>query len=63
MTNDILTRVDLGGGRPAEVELFTPDGSAPLVVLDCDQWPMRPEAARRLAEALLARADRAEGLG
>ena len=63
MTNDILTRVDLGGGRPAAVELFTPDGSAPLVVLDCDQWPMRPEAARRLAEALLARADRAEGLG
>jgi hypothetical protein len=63
MTNDILSRVDLGGGRPAEIGIFTPEGSAPLVVLDCDQWPMRPEAARRLAEALTAAADRAKELG
>ncbi len=61
MTNNILTRVNLGIGRPAEIEVYTPDyGSAPLVVLDCDHWPMTPAAARQLAGALNQAADRAE---
>jgi hypothetical protein len=58
---DPVVRVDVGAHRPAEVEVFAPDGAAAFVVVDIDVWTLTPAAARRLAEAITAAADRAEG--
>jgi hypothetical protein len=61
MTTSTLTEIDVGGATSAEVEVYTPDdGDAPMVVLNFEQCPMTPVAARRLAAALNQAADQAE---
>ena len=58
MMRDTIAGIDLGVGRPAEIEASTLVDSAPLDVLDVEMMPMPAEVARRLAEALTAAADR-----
>ncbi len=58
MMRDTIAGIDLGVGRPAEIEVSTLVDSAPLDVLDVEMMPMPAEAARRLAEALTAAVDR-----
>jgi CTP:molybdopterin cytidylyltransferase MocA len=56
-----ITPVDFGTGRSAEVEVYSPDHDSPvMVVLHADEWPMTPDAARQLADAVRTAADRAE---
>jgi hypothetical protein len=58
MTRHTIARIDLGVGRPAEIEASALVDFAPLDVLHVDMMPMPAAAARRLAEALTAAADR-----
>jgi hypothetical protein len=62
----VLEQIPGHPATAAEVWLWSgsapglPEATGPRVVLRADDWPMSPDAARRLAAALLEAAERAE---